>query len=518
MTERERLYKEFGLVLPEERQIITPQQGYQTQFAQSNATVAIGGAAAGVGKTFSLLMEPLYNADNPFFRGITFRRLRTEVRRDGGLWDEAKELYRIYGGAENDTYLRWTFPSLSRCRFDHLQYEKTKEEHKGGQYTFVGFDELTSFSRKQFFYLLSRNRSHKATLFNGVLPYCRATTNPQGIGWVKDLIKFWVYPDDHEIEALQGYPIPNRQGMLRYYTRYKNRMIWGDTPEEVLSQARWLKEDAKKKNVDPLKLVKSMTFIAGNITDNTALLSADAGYLAHLHSLDEDEKRMLLHGSWKFGADDDLLLRYPPVMSMFSNSFIPWEQEENFITADIALDGADNFVLGVWQGLRLHHVKVVPKSDGDEVVDIIRELCARFGVPVSNVCYDADGVGRFLKGFLKGAVPFDNAGAPLPTLGANPKTRIRYKNARAQMYYKLRDVINKYLLWVDLSSGKLKEELREELLAFRKKNDSEGKKGVSSREDVKGIIGRSPDLATMVMLRMRFFFPRPNPKGRVRSF
>jgi hypothetical protein len=40
-----------------------------------------------------------------------------------------------------------------------MEYEKNAFDHQGLQYAFIGFDELTHFTKKQFFYLMSRNRS-----------------------------------------------------------------------------------------------------------------------------------------------------------------------------------------------------------------------------------------------------------------------------------------------------------------------------------------------------------------------
>lgn len=138
------------------------------------------------------------------------------------------------------------------------------------------FDELTHFSEKQFFYMLSRNRSTC-----GVKPYVRATCNPDADSWVAKFIAWWIDPDT-------GYPIKERSGVKRYFTRVDDTVIWGNTAEEC----------AEKSGAD-ISLCKSVTFIASSIHDNKALLEADPSYLASLNALSLVERERLLNGNWK---------------------------------------------------------------------------------------------------------------------------------------------------------------------------------------------------------------------------
>jgi hypothetical protein len=47
--------------------IISPQVGYQEIALTSQADIVIGGAAAFVGKTFALLLDPIRHINNPNF-------------------------------------------------------------------------------------------------------------------------------------------------------------------------------------------------------------------------------------------------------------------------------------------------------------------------------------------------------------------------------------------------------------------------------------------------------------------
>ena len=86
---------------------IKAQPGYQEKALSSGADIVIGGSAAGVGKTFCLLMDPLRDINRADFGGVIFRRLTTQIKAEGGLWDESKKLYSIVGGTPNQTELQW---------------------------------------------------------------------------------------------------------------------------------------------------------------------------------------------------------------------------------------------------------------------------------------------------------------------------------------------------------------------------------------------------------------------------
>ena len=67
-------------------------QPRQEVFLSSSADIAIFGGAAGGGKTWSILLEPLRHKDNKEFGAVIFRRSIAEVIKEGGLWDEARKL------------------------------------------------------------------------------------------------------------------------------------------------------------------------------------------------------------------------------------------------------------------------------------------------------------------------------------------------------------------------------------------------------------------------------------------
>lgn len=217
------------------------------------------------------------HADNPGFNAVVFRRQANQITNAGGLWDTAINIYSQLGATfKSSPSPQVIFPSGARISFNHLQLERDVYSWQGAQLCFCAFDELVHFTEKQFFYMLSRNRSTC-----GVKPYIRATTNPDADSWVADFLSWWINQET-------GYPIPERSGVIRYLYRTDGELIWGDTVQELVD----------KHHADPA-LCKSVTFIASSIYDNKILLEANPEYLANLNGLDIVEKERLLKGNWK---------------------------------------------------------------------------------------------------------------------------------------------------------------------------------------------------------------------------
>lgn len=269
----------------EEVRRIGPQPGPQEAFSASSADIAIYGGAAGGGKSWGLLLEPLRHVTtNAEFAAVFFRRNTTQVRNPGGLWDESSKLYPLAGAEPISHTLEWKWPAGGRVKFSHLEHEKTVYDWQGAQIPLICFDELTHFTKSQFFYLLSRNRS-----MCGVKPYIRATCNPDADSWVAEFIAWWI---DQET----GLPIPERSGVLRYFVRINDAILWADSREELAE--KYGRPDLPDDHDDQVR-PKSVTFIAAKLSDNQALMKADPDYRANLMAQSSVERARLLDGNWK---------------------------------------------------------------------------------------------------------------------------------------------------------------------------------------------------------------------------
>lgn len=270
--------------LDDEVVAIGPQPGPQTAFLTTSADVAIYGGAAGGGKSFALLLEPLRHFENSKFSAVIFRRNSTQVRNTGGLWDESLQLYSQLDGYPREAYLDWVFPTGMKVKFAHLEHERNLTDWHGSQIPLIGFDELTTFTERSFFYMMSRNRSS-----SGVPGYIRATCNPDVDSWVRKLIDWWIGSD--------GYPIKERSGVLRWFIRIDDALVWANSRQELLDKYG---ED---------QLPKSLTFIPSNIHDNQILLQKDPSYLASLRALSRVDRARLEKGNWDVRASAGMLFQ-----------------------------------------------------------------------------------------------------------------------------------------------------------------------------------------------------------------
>jgi hypothetical protein len=235
-----------------------PQPGPQTEYFLNPADILIYGGSSGSGKTYSLLLDPIRRIHIPGFTSVIFRRTYPEIENEGGLWDESENIYPYLGGVPRESDLSWNFPKYNNnIKFAHMEYEKDKHKYQGSQICFLGFDEITHFTASMVFYMLSRNRS-----MCGIKPYVRATCNPDAESWVSEFIAWWIDQDT-------GYPIPERSGLLRWFIRDRDAIIWADSKEELRDLAPYIPEEDF--------LPKSVTFIPAKLSDNPALLRKDPG-------------------------------------------------------------------------------------------------------------------------------------------------------------------------------------------------------------------------------------------------
>lgn len=258
---------------------IAPQAGKQQMFASCSADICIYGGAAGGGKSYGLILEDLPHIHLPDFASVTFRRTFKQIRLPGGLWDKATALYRQLGAKCNSSQYECVWPSGARSTFSHMEHESDMYDWQGGQVALIKFDELTHFTESQFWYLTSRNRSTC-----GIKPYVRATTNPEPGSWVGILLDWWIGED--------GFAIEERCGVIRWFVRLGNEMIWDESREALLARKP---DEVDAQDWEPI----SITFISAALSDNPALTTADPKYRSTLAALPLYERMVLLFGNWK---------------------------------------------------------------------------------------------------------------------------------------------------------------------------------------------------------------------------
>lgn len=478
-------------------QVIKPQEGFQERFLSSSADIIFGGSGAGCGKTWSLLVEPLRHiTTTKDFGAVFFRRETPQITNLGGLLDASKKIYPMFGA--DLAKLDWRFPNGNRILMRHLQYEDDKLNWQGTELPYIAFDELTHFSKGQFFYLMSRNRSTC-----GVNPYIRATCNPDPDSWVSDFIEWYI---DQET----GFPIPERVGKLRYFMVNEDMVIWGDSYKEVYESNKFVIDtiiEASQGQTKPKDLIKSFTFLTGSIYENKKLMSSNPQYLASLLALDKESQMQLLYGNWNKTTNEHELYDQSAFKGMFGN-LMQAKKGIKYITADIAMQGADKYVLMVWDGFEVIDIKVIDKSDGKQVLSEMADMATKYQVTNVRIVYDNDGVGSYLGGFVPNGNPFNN------NASAKVGGKKAYANLKTQCYYMSAQMVNEGKITVSESVANYRYDkkmtVKERMLFERKvirkgKPDMDNKLSLIRKDEMKPLLGgESPDLMDCFMMRMFF--------------
>jgi len=189
----------------------------------------------------------------------------------------------------------------------------------------------------------------------------------------------------------------------------------------------------------------------------------------------------------------DQLISYEAIKNMWTNTHA--KRGKKYITADIALHGSDKFVMYVWDGWVIVHCVVVDKCEAPEVESLLKTMAEKYEVGRSNITYDADGLGSFLRGYLAGAQPFNNGGRPID--------KMNYKNLKSQCGYELAKVANQDMIYIDCDIDK--SEFIKELECLQSYSlDNEGKMQLMPKSKIKEVIGHSPDMLDALVMRYYF--------------
>lgn len=528
------------------RRQITPQAWYQMKAACCPADIVFWGWAAWSGKSFELLLEPMKWFKVDWFRWVIFRRTSVQIKGWGWLWDESVELYQhLKGNKPTEWSALWRFKTKgmktqAELKFSHLEHEKDKFNHQWLQYAFIGFDELTHFTQKQFFYLLSRNRSTC-----GIKPFIRCTCNPDPESWVADFIEWYLDAD--------WYIIKERDWVIRYFTMDKDNPVWGDSKQEVIDKCPHIFNELIEKWEDVSMYVKSFTFIEWSLDENQKLLEKDKTYKANLMAQDEITKHALLHKCWKPVQDNLALVNYESLDSVSTNylehnikyneirqlknvgksqeqiiemlnieldQYKKFKSIDKYISVDVAWFWKDLAVIKVWEGWDIVRTRIFKKSAPEDLIRAIEFERKEFNIPKYKVVYDHDWMGWGLA--WKDYISFKGGD---PAIEYN-WVKDNYKNLKTQCFYRvIEDIINKdlmhihedeiYVDWVktDMIILPWKTEavsilklMKADIKAIKRaKIDMEGKKQINTKEEQKIILGgRSPDFWDTIMMRFLF--------------
>ncbi len=238
-------------------------------------------------------------------------------------------------------------------------------------------------------------------------------------------------------------------------------------------------------------------FVNATGLDNPYLSEA---YIENLRrTLTTSEVNRLLLGNWESQDDPDNLVSSDDIIEMYDHSIEVNEDYTRYISADIAFK-QDGCVLFVWEGNTV--IDIIKVGRDEIVLDRIKEVAREYEIQTRYITYDSDGVGQYIKQYLRTAKAIINNGKVLK--GEN------YVNLKTQLYYKLGELIRDGK--IKIKTNKFKKELEGELLCIKRKvrGTTESKQEINSKADQKKLIGHSPDYADAMAYKMIFEYTKGN--------
>jgi len=234
-------------------------------------------------------------------------------------------------------------------------------------------------------------------------------------------------------------------------------------------------------------------FVPALATDNPSLSPL---YIENLRLLPEYDRKRLLEGDWEYDDATDGLFSTDNLNRCFRDEVIPGKR---YITADIARLGNDRTVICVWEGMTVLEIVEMRRALTPEVVDQMRSLIKAYSVPLTQVLADEDGVGGGATDYVKCRGFMNGSRAQHPD---------RFVNLKAECYYKLAELVEKGTITFRVNSHK--NVIIEELESIRRHRPlGDNKLSVTPKEELKRRMGKSPDYADAIMMRM-YFELRPN--------
>lgn len=209
------------------------------------------------------------------------------------------------------------------------------------------------------------------------------------------------------------------------------------------------------------------------------------------------------------------LFKYTALVDMFSNTIT--KDSEKYLIIDVADDGSDKTIFSFWEGLECYRIEKFSNINTEMIISKTREYASQEQIPYSQIMVDAIGVGAgvasssLLDGIVSykssyGAIKTDLDPTKLPNVHYLKDAPLvsEYANLRSQCIFTLAQLVNKHEIAVKIGDGRIKEEIIEELATYQDASKGDGKRYATPKEDVKELIGRSPDVSDTLIMRCYF--------------
>jgi hypothetical protein len=199
-----------------------------------------------------------------------------------------------------------------------------------------------------------------------------------------------------------------------------------------------------------------------------------------------------IHGNFDFDDDPSKLCEYDAICDMFTNDHVKGGVKR--ISADLAMQGRDKFIAGLWNGLICTVSIDKKKSTAKEIELDLKSLKNKNGVGNTNIVADSDGLGAYLESYINNIKTFHG--------GASAKNKKEFGNLKDECGFKLGELINNRQIKI-ICSQQQEEEIKKELsVCLKRDNVDIDKKKLIKKDKMKELLGRSPDYLDMLLMRM----------------
>lgn len=209
------------------------------------------------------------------------------------------------------------------------------------------------------------------------------------------------------------------------------------------------------------------------------------------------------------------LFKYTALIDLFSNTIT--KDSNKYLIVDIADDGSDKTVFGFFHSQELYRLEVFTRLNTEGIVGQIRDYASQERIPYSCIAVDAIGVGAgvasssLLDGIVGykssyGAIKTDIDPTRLPNVHYRKDAPIvtEYKNLRSQCIFTLAQLVNDHQASVSVTDVTIKQRIIEELALYQDASQGDGKRMATQKDDIKALLGRSPDISDVLIMRQYF--------------
>lgn len=423
-------------------------------------------------------------------RSIIFRREYPRLK------DLIEKSRRLLGGIarynSNDKIWRG-IPGDRTLEFGAVQYEDDVEAFRGVEHDLKCFDELGEFSREQYNFLITWNRSPDPKVRSRVVATCNPPSNVES-EWIIDHWAAWLKPD---------HPNPAAPGELRWYAVIDGEEVEVPDGAPVLHKGEEI-------------LPRSRSFIPARLEDNAYLRNSN--YKGVLQRLPEPFRSQLLYGDFTTIKRQDHEWQVIP-SDWLDKAFSRWTptppRPQSHIGVDVARGGLCESTIVPRHGFWIAPIIALPGQSTPNGETLADQIVLVKRSPKVEIRIDVVGVGSSAYDVLvhRGIEPvfgLNGGGAAVNSEGLpyrDASGSLEFFNLRSFWIWRIRellDPVNNFNLALPPDK-----KLEADLLALRWRiQPSRNKFGqirVESKDEIIKRLGRSPDRGDGLMYALAEF-------------